>query len=192
MRYVAITCLIDIMEEMMMTPEQKMMYELLGGREAYMRNRMQLYDADGNLLNANGVAGMCMNGVSLSEAHQIIDVPEKWRDVMFEETKRHFIQENGVADGDTTKRSEVFTAYQKSTPIEDRLKGTWTLEQYERQYTKAFYDAVKAADPSWELGQPFDRRVLDSVTRENVDNTLVVGNGAYGQEFVRKGVSYVV
>ncbi len=30
-----------IEEESMMTPEQKMMYELMGGREAHMRNVMQ-------------------------------------------------------------------------------------------------------------------------------------------------------
>ncbi len=41
-----------------MTPEQKMMYELFGGEEAYMKNVMQNYDSDGNFLNAYGVAGM--------------------------------------------------------------------------------------------------------------------------------------
>ena len=107
--------------EMMMTPEQKMMYELLGGREANIKAHMSQYDSQGNMLNGFGVAGMSMNGKTLAEAHQIISVPEKWRDKMFEETKRHFIQENGVANGDTTRRTEVFTAYQKATPVDKRL-----------------------------------------------------------------------
>ena len=92
---------------------------------------------------------------------------------MFDETKRHFLQEYGVANGDTTKRSEVFRAFQLSIPKEDRLKGTWTLGQYERAYSQAFYDAVKASDPGWQLGMPFDRSILDNVTRESVDNALV-------------------
>ena len=125
-----------------MTPEQRMMYELFGGEEAYMKNVMRNYDSDGNLLNAYGVAGMDATGKSLSEMHQIIDVSEEYRQKMFDECKRHFIQEYGVANGDTTKRTEVFTAYQKSVPIKDRLKGTWTLGQYEKNYMLAFGEAV--------------------------------------------------
>ena len=65
--------------EMMMTPEQKMMYEILGGREANMKAHMQWYDSKGNMLNGpGGVAGMSMDGVSLQEAHQIIEVPDEW------------------------------------------------------------------------------------------------------------------
>ena len=175
-----------ITSEMMMTPEQKMLYEMFGGREQVIKNRMSMYDSDGNLLNAHGVAGMCMNGVSLEEAHQIIDVPDQWKEAMFEETKRHFAQEYGVGNGDTTRRTEVFTAYQKATPIEDRLKGTWTLGQYEKAYRQAFYNAVKAENPNWELGKPFDRSILDKISREDIDNSLVKQNGEYGTELVIK------
>jgi hypothetical protein len=175
-----------------MDPIKKQIYEMLGGREANMKAHMEMYDSDGNKLNANGVAGMSMDGVSLEEAHQIIDVSEEWRQKMFDETKRHFIQENGVSNGDTTKRSEIFTAYQKSTPIKDRLRGTWTLGQYEQQYKLALYKAVKTANPDWELGQPFDTSILDSVTREAVDNSLEVGSGTYGQVFSNTGIDYTV
>ena len=34
------------------------------------------------------------------------------------------------------------------------------------------YAAVKAANPKWEPGQPFDPRILDNVTRESVESTL--------------------
>jgi hypothetical protein len=168
-----------------MSPQEKMMYELLGGEEAYMKNVMQNYDSDGNLLNAYGVAGMDATGKSLSEMHQIINVSEEYRQEMFDECKRHFIQEYGVANGDTTKRTEVFTAYQKSVPIEDRLKGTWTLGQYEKNYTLAFAAAVKAANPNWKNGDKFDISILDSVTRDSVDTSLVKSSGQYGEELTR-------
>lgn len=168
-----------------MTPEQKMMYELFGGEEAYMKNVMRNYDSDGNFLNAYGVAGMDATGKSLSEMHQIINVSEEYRQKMFDECKRHFIQEYGVANGDTTKRTEVFTAYQKSVPIKDRLKGTWTLGQYEKNYTLAFSAAVKAANPGWKNGAPFNPSILDSVTRESVDAALVKSNGQYGEVLTR-------
>ena len=140
-----------------------------------IKNLMKGYNKDGDYVGPNGIVvpGMIANGIPESERHQIIDVSEDARQKMFDETKRHFLQEYGVGNGNTTKRSEVFREFQLSIPKEDRLKGTWTLGQYERAYRQAFYDAVKAADPNWELGQPFSKKVLDSVTRESVDNALV-------------------
>ena len=91
---------------------------------------------------------------------------------MFEETKRHFIQENGVANGDTTKRSEIFQGYQRSTSVENRLKGTWTLGQYEKAYRQAFYNAVKAENPDWELGKPFNSSILNKISREDIESSL--------------------
>jgi hypothetical protein len=168
-----------------MSPQEKMMYELFGGEEAYMKNVMKNYDSDGNFLNAYGVAGMDATGKSLSEMHQIINVSEEYRQKMFDECKRHFIQEYGVANGDTTKRTEVFTAYQKSVPIEDRLKGTWTLGQYEKNYTLTFAAAVKSANPNWKNGDSFDIGILDSVTRESVDASLVKSSSQYGEVLTR-------
>ena len=179
--------------EMMMTPEQKMMYEILGGREANMKAHMQWYDSKGNMLNGpGGVAGMSMDGVSLQEAHQIIEVPDEWKEKMFQETKRHYIQENGVSNGDTTRRSTVFEGYQKSTSIDNRLKGTWTLGQYEQAYKVAFYNAVKSSNPDWKIGQSFDPSILDKVSRKEVDASLQKAQSEYGTILVNKGINVSV
>ena len=154
-------------------PEERMLYEMLGGEEGYMKNVMKRYDSEGYLLNSSGVAGMCVNGIPESQRHQIINISEEARQSMYEETMRHFIQEKGVANGDTTRRSEVYTKFQLSIPKEDRLKGTWTLQQYETAYRQAFYDAIKASDPNWELGRPFDSSILRNLSREDIDNSLV-------------------
>lgn len=175
-----------IADELTMTPEERYMYELFGGREVAMKNKMKMYDKDGNMLNAHGIAGMCMNGVSLQEAHQIISVPDSWKQKMFDETKRHFIKEYGVANGDTTKRSEIFQGYQRSTDIENRLQGTWTLGQYEKAYRRAFYNAVKAENPDWELGKPFNLSILNNISREDIEASLVKADGIYGTELVFK------
>ena len=44
------------------------------------------------------------------------------------------------------------------------------------------YAAVKAANPKWQPGRPFDPGILDSVTRESVESTLVQS----GNTFVKK------
>ena len=48
--------------------------------------------------------------------------------------------------------------------------------------------AVKAANPNWQPGQPFDSSILDSVTRELVESNLVQS----GNQFVRKSIDYSV
>ena len=128
------------------------------------------------------VRGMIMNGKSEAEMHQIIDVSEEYRQKMFDECKRHFLQENGIANGNTTKRSEVFRAYQLSIKEDDRLKGTWSLQQYEKQYSAALAVAVRAVNPNWTYGDSFDASILDSVTRESVESQLVVS----GNTLVKK------
>ena len=109
-----------------MSQEERLVYETFGGEDAYMKRIMQMYDSNGNFVNSRGVAGMLVNGVPQSQRHQIINVSESARDDMYEESLRHFKLENGVANGDTTKRSEVYTKYQLSVPVEDRLNvGLW-------------------------------------------------------------------
>ena len=115
----------------------------------------------------------------------VINIPEKNRQEMFDNAKREFLEENGIANGDTTKRSDVFYHYQKNAKKQDRLKGTWTLEQYERQYNKAFYEAAKAADPTWKPGKEIKAGALDGITREAIDKSLTVTMGQYGETFQR-------
>ena len=171
----------------------KQMSQSAGGGVGYtnpqaIKNVMSGFDKDGDRINAFGVAGMDATGIPLSQRHKIISVSEKSRQDMFDETKRHFLQENGVGNGDTTKRSEVFTRYQLSVPKSDRLKGTWTLGQYERAYRQAFYDACKNADPKWEIGKDIPAGALDGITRESVDNVLVKGHGEFGETLERKSL----
>ena len=125
-----------IAEEAMMTPEQKMLYELLGGREAHMRNVMQNYNSDGDFVGPGGVVVPGMyhgedGTVDRSTWQQLINVSDDARQKMFDNVKREFIQENGISNGDTTKRSQVFREYQLSVKKEDRAKGPRTLQQYE-------------------------------------------------------------
>lgn len=151
-----------------------------------IKNLMKNYDEDGDYISpVTGLDGMDATNVPMSKRHVIIDIPEKSRQEMFDNAKREFLEENGIANGDTTKRSDVFYHYQKDAKKQDRLKGTWTLEQYERQYNQAFYDVARAADPTWESGKKIKAGALDGITREEIDKSLTVTNGQYGETFKR-------
>ena len=181
-----------LQSEAMMSDEERLVYETFGGRDRIIQNKMKMYDSNGRMINGFGVAGMDATGTPISQRHRIIDVAEDTRQKMFDETLRHFKQENGVANGDTTKRSEIFTKYQLSVPVEDRLKGTWTLEQYEKSYRQAFFDACKRVDSKWELGKDIPKGALDGITRESIDNTLTKSKSEYGETLVRKDVNITV
>ena len=90
-----------------------------------IKNLMKNYDEDGDYISpVTGLAGMDATNVPMSKRHVIIDIPEKSRQEMFDNAKREFLEENGIANGDTTKRSDVFYHYQKDAKKQDRLKGT--------------------------------------------------------------------
>ena len=50
--------------------------------------------------------------VDSSTWQQLIPVSDEMRQKMFDNVKREFIQENGISNGDTTKRSQIFREYQ--------------------------------------------------------------------------------
>ena len=86
------------------------------------------------------------------------------------------MRENGVGNGDTTRRSDVYLNLYQKMDKNDRLAAGNTLRQYERAYTQVFADAVKKADPpqkKWEPGKPIPSGALDGITRESIDNSLV-------------------
>ena len=179
----------SIMEsEMMMSDEERLIYETFGGRERIIQNKMKLYESNGRMINGFGIAGMDATGIPISQRHKIISISEEARQNMFNETLRHFKAEKGVANGDTTRRSDIFKKYQLSVPNEDRLKGTWTLEQYEKAYRKAFYDACKKVDSEWELGKDIPSGALEGLTREAIDNSLEKAQGEYGETLIFKSL----
>lgn len=142
-------------------------------KEEIIRNRMKGYDVDGDMIGPNGIAGMDATDIPVGERHKIIEVSEKYRQMMFDETKRNFIQEYGVANGDTTRRSEVFESYQRSVRKKNRLKGSWTLGQYEQKYADALEAVVKEKLPDWSPGEPFDKEIFESLSREKIDAAIV-------------------
>lgn len=135
-----------------------------------IKNLMSQYDADGDYIDpTTGLTGLVVTEENKVSKNRIISIPESSREEMFELTKREFLRENGVLNGDTTQRSEVYTNLYRKMKKEDRLAAGNTLEQYERQYRQAFVDAIKSVAPDWELGKPIPRGALDGITRESVE-----------------------
>ena len=75
-----------------------------------IKNLMKSYDKDGDYIDpTTGLAGLLLTDENASSQKRIISILESSKDEMFEQTKKEFLQENGVLNGDTTKRSDVYT-----------------------------------------------------------------------------------
>ena len=74
-----------------------------------IKNSMKCYDKDGDYINPrNGLAGLVLTDENAGRQKRIISISESSKDEMFEQTKKEFLQENGVLNGDTTKRRDVY------------------------------------------------------------------------------------
>ena len=136
-------------------------------------NSMKCYDKDGDFINPrNGLAGLVLTAENVGSQKRIISISESSKDEMFELTKKEFLRENGVLNGDTTRRTDVYDNLYRKTEKNDRLAAGYTMEQYERAYRQAFLDAARKADPKWEIGKPIPFGALDGITRESVESQL--------------------
>lgn len=134
---------------------------------------MKQYDKDGDYMDpATRLAGLLVTEDNAASRKRIIAIPENSQDEMFELTKKEFLQGNGMGNGDTTKRSDVYTDLYRKTSKNERLAAGHTMSQYERVYTQAFIAAAKAADPAWKAGKPIKPGALDGITRESVEANL--------------------
>ena len=138
-----------------------------------IKNLMKNYDKDGDYIDpTTGLAGLLVTEENAESRKRIISIPESSKDEMFELTKKEFLRENGVKNGDTTRRSDVYTNLYRKMKKNDRLAAGYTMEKYERAYRQAFLDAVRKADPDWEVGKPVKSGVLDGITRESVEANM--------------------
>lgn len=144
-----------------------------------IKNLMSQYDKNGDWVDPiTGLTGLLVTDENRASKNTIISIPESSRDEMFELTKKEFLRENGVQNGDTTKRSDVYTNLYRKMQKNDRLAAGHTLEQYERQYRQVFIAAAKQADSTWEIGKPIPSGALDGITRESIDSKLTK-SGSY-------------
>lgn len=143
-----------------------------------IKNLMRQYDKDGDYIDpTTGLAGLLVTEENAESRKKLISIPESSLDDMFELTKKEFLQGNGMGNGDTTKRSDVYTDLHRKMGKNNRLAAGYTLSQYEKAYTQVFIEAAKAADPTWKAGKPIKAGALDGITRENVESNLSkVGN----------------
>ena len=140
--------------------------------EEQIRYTIKSFDEDGDEVPFGTVPGMLVTEENDKDRKTIIQIPDDIRQMMFDLNKEEFIKWNGC--GGDTERSDVYRTYQEQAPKGDRLKGTWTLSQYERLYINFFVEAVKSANPEWQPGDDFDDELINAITRDQIETYIYV------------------
>lgn len=144
--------------------------------EEQFRNTMKEYDEDGYRLGVFGVSGMDASGKDPKEWHVLIDIPEEYREDLFEYEKNRIMTSYGLS-WDDTKRQIIYRECQLATEKTDRLKCGWTLGQYDRMYVSALFSEIKRKASGWEYGDEFDPGILKDISREDVESTITTKDG---------------
>ena len=132
-----------------------------------LRYNMKQFDEDGDPVSFGTVPGMLVTEENDKDRRTIIQIPDEIKQMMFDLNKEEFIKWNGM--GGDTQRSDVYRTYQEQAPKDERLKGTWTLGQYERIYIGYFIDVVRSVDPDWQPGDDFDSNLINGITRDQIE-----------------------
>lgn len=153
-----------------------------------IKKRMSRYDKDGDWINPRtGLAGLLVTDKNCASKIELFQFQKAlWMRCL--KALKRILYGNGVHNGDTTNRSEIYQKLYQQTEKNDRLAAGYTLEEYERQYWQAFTDAVKVADPKWEAGKPIMPGVLDRITSKSIDALLVKS----GSQLIRKSFERMI
>lgn len=89
-----------------------------------IKNLMKQYNKDGYWVDPiTGLTGLLVTDENIASKNRIIDIPESSRQEMFELTKKEILRENGVCNGDTTKRTDIYiNMYWKSYSVRSMRK----------------------------------------------------------------------
>lgn len=125
--------------------------------------------------NAALVAAGHEDGMLIREGdmsfRKIVPVSEAIREKLVNTQFRQFMKNgNGMStarDGDEI--GAIMKEYRKNIPPKDRLSVTWTLSQISMGEAQRLVDKVKAHDPSWQYGEPFDKSIFDDYVPGGID-----------------------
>jgi hypothetical protein len=70
-----------------------------------IQNNMRSFDKDGERINQfDGISGLVVTDKNRATKNKFISIPENSKEEMFALTKKEFIRESGVSNGNTTKQ----------------------------------------------------------------------------------------
>lgn len=103
-------------------------------------------------------------GEDIGKYNRIVPVSDEIREKLILTVRRQFLENgNGLPKPDCVDSDELgamMKEYRKNIPPSERLAVSWTLCHIVTDEQQRLRDYVKSQNPSWNLGQVFDRNIL--------------------------------
>lgn len=105
-------------------------------------------DKDGMLLNGKG-----------DSYKVIVPVDDEIKNIIADSIRDAFVNNNGYEQGEghSVDRKE----YIMTQPKDERLKVSYTLEQYHFSIVEKYKDIIKEHNPNWQWGDSYDPSIFD-------------------------------
>lgn len=125
--------------------------------------------------NAARVAAGHEDGMLLREGDEswkkLVPVTDEIKNQLIATVKRQFLTNgNGMSEAhDGDELGAMKKAYRSNIPAAERLSVTWTLGQIVRDEQERLVNFVKANDPTWDYGKPFDKSMFENYVSGGID-----------------------
>ena len=138
----------------------------------------------GHYKNSYGVEGMVIT--EGSNRKRIMPVSDEMKKHVFNNVKDKFYKYYGMSgDNESEQRNHYgkINEYLKTIKKDDRSATSWTLGQMQIGFSRAVTQAIKAKVPSWEVGKPVSREILDEVFSDEKITSMVSGKSGDAKGF---------
>ena len=134
-----------------------------------IKNLMSHYDKDGDYINpVNGLARLLVTDENENSRKRIISISDSSKEEMYELTKKEFLRENGVCNGDTTKRTDETAFY---TNEKNEISGICNQFLNDRIDQKLFCNEMKDRLNDY-YGSRYELRNQSEAVEGRVSNML--------------------
>ncbi len=105
---------------------------------------------------------------------KIVPVTDEIKTKLVSTVFRHFLKNgNGMSEAeDGDEIGAIMKKYRENISPKERLSVTWTLGQIVQNEAQRLVNHVKANDPSWTFGEPFDKSIFENYVPGGVDITI--------------------
>lgn len=138
-------------------------------------SKIEEFDHSYEARNARLVAAGHEDGMLIREGDEswrkIVPISDDIKNQLIATVKRQFLTNgNGMStanDGDEI--GAIMKSYRSNIAPKDRLAVTWTLGQVVQRESERLVEFVKANDPTWDYGKPFDKSIFENYISGGID-----------------------
>lgn len=151
--------------------------KMLGGRDLKtIEEKMQSTATTPKFPSINPYAKPGQDITNRTDWRKMTSISDEVKNKLLSIVKSDFVNHYGMSGenfGDPNGYNSIVTNYLSTLLPSERPSASWTLSKTFTGEAQRLTDIVRAHNPGWEFGQPFDTSILDESTASNRLNVKV-------------------